>query len=189
MECGTKRQLFSTRSDLPSPKDVAYMQQSGAKRQLFCVIPSTSKQVSQVQRASGQQLFGTQSDTSSMSDGVHRHQNWHLGLPSSLQEPSTTKESPLSVPVDSFCSEVVVQEHVLEAIWRKAGELLKEDGSITIQRRFGNVCYHCNVACILSRYPGFTPAMLVIPPAILVQLLPVHTTFLQTHMPGRLASQ
>ena len=106
------------------------MQQSGAKQQLFCVIPSTLKQVSQVQRASGQQLFVTQSDTSSMSDGVHRHQNWHLGLPSSLQEPNTTKESPLSVPVDSFCSKVVVQEHILEAIWRKAGELLKEDGSI-----------------------------------------------------------
>ena len=57
------------------------------------------------------------------------------------------------------------------------------------QRRFKNVYYHCNMACILSRCPGFTPAMLVIPPTILVQLLPVHTTFLQTHMPGRLASQ
>ena len=62
-------------------------------------------------------------------------------------------------------------------------------GASVPQRRFGNVYYHCNVACILSRCPGFTPAMLVIPPTILVQLLPVHTTFLQAHMPGRLTSQ
>ena len=48
------------------------------------------------------------------------------------------------------------------------------------QRRFGNVYYHCNVACIVSRCPEFTPALLVIPPTILVQLLPVHITFLQS---------
>ena len=62
-------------------------------------------------------------------------------------------------------------------------------GTSVPQRRFGNVYYHCNVACILSRCPGFTPSMLVIPPTMLVQLLPVHTTFLQVHMPGRLTSQ
>ena len=32
--------------------------------------------------------------------------------------------------MDSFCSQVVVQEHILKAVWRKAAELLKEDGSI-----------------------------------------------------------
>ena len=57
------------------------------------------------------------------------------------------------------------------------------------QRRFGNVYYHCNVACILSRCPWFLPSSLVIPTTVLVQLLPVHTAFLQKHMPGRLAYQ
>ena len=57
-------------------------------------------------------------------------QYWDLELPFTSQECSTTEESPLSVSVNSFCSQVVVQEHILMAIWRKAAELLKEDGSI-----------------------------------------------------------
>ena len=103
------------------------MQQSSAKRQLFHNVPSSSGQVSQVQRASGQQLCDAQSG---VSDGVHRCQHWHSEFPSASQECSTIEESPLSVSVNSFCNQVVVQEHILDAIWRKAAELLKEAGSI-----------------------------------------------------------
>ena len=53
--------------------------------------------------------------------------------------------------------------------------------------RYGNVYYHCNVPCILSRCVNFAPSMLVIPANVLVQLLPVHTSFLHSHMPGRLS--
>ena len=127
LQSANKQQLFNTQLELQSPRDVAQMQQSSAKRQLFCEIPSTSSLVSQVQRASGQQLCSDQSGTSS---GVHGCQYRHFGFPSTSQECSTTEESPLSVSVNSFCSQVVVQEHILDAIWRKAAELLKEDGSI-----------------------------------------------------------
>ena len=50
-------------------------------------------------------------------------------------------------------------------------------GSSSTQVRFGNVYYHVNIPCILTRCPYFTSEMLVIPPAIAVQLLPVHTEF------------
>ena len=55
-------------------------------------------------------------------------------------------------------------------------------GSSCTQVRFGNVYYHVNIPCILTRCPYFTSEMLVIPPAIAVQLLPAHTEFLAEHM-------
>lgn len=61
-------------------------------------------------------------------------------------------------------------------------------GGSAVQRRYGNVYYHCNLPCILARCLQFTPSMLVIPMPVLVQLLPIHTAYLQKQMPGRLAS-
>ena len=57
-------------------------------------------------------------------------------------------------------------------------------GFSTPQRRFGNVYYHCNVPCILARCPQFTADKLQIPPTIIVQMLPVHTQYIQRAMPG-----
>ena len=54
------------------------------------------------------------------------------------------------------------------------------------QSRYGNVYYHCNVACIQSRCPEFTPKMLNIPSLMTVQLLPSHTEYILKHMSGRL---
>ena len=54
------------------------------------------------------------------------------------------------------------------------------------QCRYGNVYYHCNLPCILARCATFTPDQLDIPATVLVRLLPVHTAFIQKHMPGRL---
>ena len=123
----TFQQPFSTQLEVASPNDVAQFRQSSAKRQLFYNIPSASSRVSEVQGASRQQLCGAQSGASSMSDRVDTSQHSHLGFPSTS---STPEEITLSVPVNSFCRQVVVQEHILEAIWRKAAELLKEDRSI-----------------------------------------------------------
>ena len=44
------------------------------------------------------------------------------------------------------------------------------------QARYGNVYYHCNIPCIKSHCPEFSPAMLHVQPAVTVQLMPVHTT-------------
>ena len=55
-------------------------------------------------------------------------------------------------------------------------------GSASTQVRFGNVCYHVNIPCILTRCPYFTPDMLVIPPGIAMQLLPTHTELITQRM-------
>ena len=54
------------------------------------------------------------------------------------------------------------------------------------QKRFGNAYYHCSVPCVQSRCPEFEPSMLQIPPAMAMQLMPVHTEYLATKIPGRL---
>ena len=55
----------------------------------------------------------------------------------------------------------------------------------TPQTRYGNGYYHCNLPCVKSRNPEFEPTMLRIHPSIAMQLMPVHTEYLATHMPGR----
>ena len=55
----------------------------------------------------------------------------------------------------------------------------------TPQTRFGNVYYHCNIPCVRSRNPDFEPSMLLVHPSIAMQLMPIHTEFLTSHMPGR----
>ena len=55
----------------------------------------------------------------------------------------------------------------------------------TPQTRYGNMYYHCNVPCVKSRNPEFEPAMLQVHPSIAMQLMPIHTEYLSTHMPGR----
>ena len=55
----------------------------------------------------------------------------------------------------------------------------------TPQTRYGNVYYHCNIPCIRSRNPDFEPTMLSVHPSITMQLMPVHTEYLSSHMPGR----
>ena len=99
LECGNKQQLFGTESEFLSPKDIP-VNQSSAKRQLFCNVPSTSNQISQVQRSSTPQLLGAQSGASSVLDGS---QYWDFEFLFTSQECTTTKESPLSVSVNSFC--------------------------------------------------------------------------------------
>lgn len=54
------------------------------------------------------------------------------------------------------------------------------------QTRFGNVYFHCNLACVKAVWPSFNPEMLHIPPSVLVQLLPAHTELIRRQMPGRL---
>ena len=56
----------------------------------------------------------------------------------------------------------------------------------TLERRFVNVYYHLNLPCIRSGFPSFEPSMVEISPVVAMQLLPVHTHHLLTHMPGRL---
>ena len=46
----------------------------------------------------------------------------------------------------------------------------------------GNVYYHVNIPCILTRCPYFMCDMLVIPPDIAMQLLPAHTELLAQRM-------
>ena len=41
-------------------------------------------------------------------------------------------------------------------------------GSASTQVRFGNVYYHVNIPCILTRCPYFTSDMLVIPPGVAI---------------------
>jgi hypothetical protein len=55
----------------------------------------------------------------------------------------------------------------------------------TPQTRYGNVYYHCNIPCIRSRNPEFEPAMLCVHPIIAMQLMPVHTEYLASQMPGK----
>lgn len=54
-----------------------------------------------------------------------------------------------------------------------------------LQSRYGNVYYHCNVACVQARCPSFEPSMLEVHPSLAMQLMPVHTEYLASHMPGR----
>ena len=54
------------------------------------------------------------------------------------------------------------------------------------QSRYGDVYYHCNVACVQSRCPEFTPEMLQIASTMAIQLLPVHTEYILKQMPGKL---
>ena len=56
-------------------------------------------------------------------------------------------------------------------------------GAALPQTKYSNAYYHCNVPCIQSRCPFFTPDLLVIPANIAMQLLPIHTAFLFEHMP------
>ena len=56
-------------------------------------------------------------------------------------------------------------------------------GAALPQTKYPNAYYHCNVPCIQSRCPFFTPDLLVIPANIAIQLLPIHTAFLFEHMP------
>ena len=53
-------------------------------------------------------------------------------------------------------------------------------GAALPQTKYSNAYYHCNVPCIQSRCPFFTPD---IPANIAIQLLPIHTAFLFEHMP------
>jgi hypothetical protein len=55
------------------------------------------------------------------------------------------------------------------------------------QTRYGNVYYHCNIPCLRTYNSDFQPSMMDIPPATLSQLLPAHTEYLISHMPGRLS--
>ena len=55
----------------------------------------------------------------------------------------------------------------------------------TPQTRYGNVYYHCNIPCVRSRNPDFEPTMLSVHPSITMQLMPIHTEYLSSHMPGR----
>ena len=55
----------------------------------------------------------------------------------------------------------------------------------TPQTRYGNVYYHCNIPCVRSRNPEFEPTMLRVHPSIAMQLMPVHTEYLASHMPGK----
>ena len=55
-------------------------------------------------------------------------------------------------------------------------------GSSSIQARFGNVYYHVNTPCIQTRCSYITSDMLVVPAAVAVQLLPVHTELLADHV-------
>ena len=59
-------------------------------------------------------------------------------------------------------------------------------GGSCLQHRYGNVYYHCNLPCILARCANFSPSDLEIPISVLVRLLPIHTAFIQKHMPGRI---
>ena len=52
------------------------------------------------------------------------------------------------------------------------------------QQRFGNVYYHCNIPCILTLCPTFSPVNLQID-SKLGTLTEVHLEYLRTHMPGR----
>ena len=51
-------------------------------------------------------------------------------------------------------------------------------GAALPQTKYSNAYDHCNVPCIQSRCPFFTPDLLVIPANIAIQLLPIHTAFL-----------
>ena len=55
----------------------------------------------------------------------------------------------------------------------------------TPQTQYGNVYYHCDLPCVRSRNPEFEPEILQVHPSIAMQLMPVHTEYLTTHMPGR----
>ena len=55
----------------------------------------------------------------------------------------------------------------------------------TPQTRYGNVYFHCNIPCIRSRNPEFEPTMLCVHPSIAMQLMPVHTEYLASHVPGK----
>ena len=51
-------------------------------------------------------------------------------------------------------------------------------GSSDKQSRFGNVYYHCNVACIMAIWPTFIATSVVVPPEIQHKLLPEHKHFI-----------
>lgn len=60
-------------------------------------------------------------------------------------------------------------------------------GSATTQTRFCNVYYHCNAPCIQARCPYFKADQLIIPAMIAAQMLPIHTQYLEEHMPRTIA--
>lgn len=68
---------------------------------------------------------------------------------------------------------------VCHKVWRE----YFSPGAALPQTKYCNAYFHCNVPCIQSRCPFFTPDLLVIPAAIAMQLLPIHTAFLADHMP------
>ena len=51
-------------------------------------------------------------------------------------------------------------------------------GSRDKQSRFGNVYYHCNVACIMAIWPTFIATSVVVPPDIQHNLLSEHKHFI-----------
>ena len=51
-------------------------------------------------------------------------------------------------------------------------------GSTTPQTRFGNVYYHCSVACVMAVWPCFIPSSILVPFEVQSRLLLEHKTWL-----------
>ena len=83
-------------------------------------IPSTSMGVKSCAR---RQLFRSVSEAPSSSTAYMRS-------PESSEPPPAVQGGVLSVSVQSFCGSVVIPEHVLDAIWKKAADLTKEQAAI-----------------------------------------------------------
>ena len=64
----------------------------------------------------------------------------------------------------------------------KEWRIYTPQGSSTPQRRFGNVYYHCSVACVQSSWPSFSPASVIVPEDINCKLLAVHKHLLNFNL-------
>ena len=90
-----------------------------------------------------------------------------------------TEEEEVEVLLDKFfftCKDTIViihQTQISNNWWHlfQVGYLwFTPSGSTTFHTRFGNVYYHCSVACIFAVWPPSVPSSVVVPPHIHAQL-------------------
>ena len=105
----------------------------------------------------------------------HPHKMIHLFILSEFTSYQATSASAMVVRTG-------IKNLVLICLQHKEWRVYTPQGSSTPQRRFGNVYYHCSVACVQSSWPSFSPASVVVPEDVNCKLLAVHKHLLNFNL-------
>ena len=88
-------------------------------------LPLSTPQEKEVESGVRRRLFVSQAPSTS-----HKHETYGCSSKQCLSMCDAIQGSSLSVSVESFCNEVIAEEGILKAVWKKAEELVMDSSSI-----------------------------------------------------------